>query len=147
MYLRRMMRRVGRKRRTYWALVESVRTERGPRQRVVAHLGELKAHEESGWAHLARRLDRQDRPQPSLFDPPPCPVPEEGRYVWVKVKGVRLERLRDFGDVWLALGLWRLLELDDLLARVMPPGREDVPWPTVAAILAVARFCEPSSGT
>ena len=27
----------------------------------------------------------------------------------------------------------------------MPPGREDVPWPTVAAILAVARFCEPSS--
>jgi len=145
MYLRRMMRRVGRKRRTYWALVESVRTERGPRQRVVAHLGELKAHEESGWAHLARRLDRQDRPQPSLFDPPLCPVPEEGCYVWVKVKGVRLERLRDFGDVWLALGLWRLLELDDLLARVMPAGREDVPWPTVAAILAVARFCEPSS--
>ena len=145
MYLRRMMRRVGRKRRTYWALVESVRTERGPRQRVVAHLGELKAREESGWAHLARRLDRKDRPQPSLFDPPPCPVPEEGRYVWVKVKGVRLERLRDFGDVWLALGLWRLLGLDDLLARVMPPGREDVPWPTVAAILAIARFCEPSS--
>jgi len=145
MYLRRMMRRVGRKRRTYWALVESVRTERGPRQRVVAHLGELKAHEESGWAHLARRLDRQDRPQPSLFDPPPCPVPEEGRYVWVKVKGVRLERLRDFGDVWLALGLWRLLDLDALLARVMPAGREDVPWPVVAAILAVARFCEPSS--
>jgi len=27
----------------------------------------------------------------------------------------------------------------------MPAGREDVPWPTVAAILAVARFCEPSS--
>jgi transposase len=140
-----MMRRVGRKRRTYWALVESVRTERGPRQRVVAHLGELKAHEESGWAHLARRLDRQDRPQPSLFDPPACPVPEEGRYVWVKVKGVRLERLRDFGDVWLALGLWRLLGLDDLLSRLMPAGREDVPWPVVAAILAIARFCEPSS--
>ena len=139
------MRRVGRKRRTYWALVESVRTERGPRQRVVAHLGELKAHEESGWAHLARRLDRQDRPQPSLFDPPACPVPEEGRYVWVKVKGVRLERLRDFGDVWLALGLWRLLGLDDLLSRLMPAGREDVPWPVVAAILAIARFCEPSS--
>jgi hypothetical protein len=145
MYLRRMMRRVGRKRRTYWALVESVRTERGPRQRVVAHLGELKAHEESGWAHLARRLDRQDRPPPSLFDPPACPVPEEGRHVWVKVKGVRLERLRDFGDVWLAWGLWRLLGLDALLSHLMPAGREDVPWPVVAAILAIARFCEPSS--
>jgi len=26
----------------------------------------------------------------------------------VNLKGVRLERLRDFGDAWLALGLWRL---------------------------------------
>jgi hypothetical protein len=145
MYLKRMVRRAGRKRRTYWALVESVRTERGPRQRVVAHLGELKASEASGWAHLARRLDRNDRPQPTLFDPPAEPEPPEGRWVWVKVKGIRLERLRDFGDVWLALGLWRLLELDRLLAREMSAGREDVPWPTVAAILAIARFCEPSS--
>jgi len=145
MYLKRMVRHAGRKRRTYWALVESVRTERGPRQRVVAHLGELKASEESGWAHLARRLDRNDRPQPTLFDPPAEPEPQDGRRVWVKVKGIRLERLRDFGDVWLALGLWRLLGLDDLPSRLMPAGREDVPWPTVAAILAIARLCEPSS--
>ena len=27
----------------------------------------------------------------------------------------------------------------------MPMGREDVPWSTVAAILTIARFCEPSS--
>jgi len=47
--------------------------------------------------------------------------------------------------VWLALGLWRLLGLDALLSGVMPSGREDVPWPVVAAILAIARFCEPSS--
>ena len=145
MYLRHLVRRAGRKRRTYWALVESVRTERGPRQRVVAHLGELKAWAESGWVQLARRLDRKDRPQPTLFDPPAHREPEEGRWAWVKIKGVRLERLRDFGDVWLAWGLWRLLGLDALLARVMPPGREDVPWPVVAAILAIARFCEPSS--
>jgi hypothetical protein len=112
---------------------------------VVAHLGELKARAESGWVQLARRLDRKDRPQPTLFDPPAHRDPEEGRWAGVKIKGVRLERLRDFGDVWLALGLWRLLGLDALLARVMPPGREDVPWPVVAAILAIARFCEPSS--
>ena len=29
------------KRHAYWALVESYRTERGPRQRVVAYLGQL----------------------------------------------------------------------------------------------------------
>jgi len=27
----------------------------------------------------------------------------------------------------------------------MPAGREDVPWPIMAAILTIGRFCEPSS--
>jgi len=53
--------------------------------------------------------------------------------------------LRDFGDVWMALGLWRLLGLDVLLQKVAEPGREEVPWPTVAALLTIARFCRPSS--
>ena len=39
-----------------------------------------------------------------------------------------------------------MLGLDGLLAKLLPQGREDVPWGTVAAILAIARFCEPSSG-
>jgi transposase len=145
MFLKRMTRRVGRKRFTYWALVESYRTERGPRQRVVAHLGELRSAEQAGWAKLARRLDRKDRPEPSLFDPPPHPEPPEDEYRWVRLKHLRLERMRDFGDVWLAWGLWRLLGLDALLGRLMPEGKENIPWPAVAAILTIARFCEPSS--
>ena len=145
MFLKRMTRRVNRKRFTYWALVESVRTERGPRQRVVAHLGELRAGEGSGWARLARGLDRKDRPQPSLFDPPPHPEPPEEDYRWICLKHLRLERMRDFGDVWLAWGLWRLLGLEEFLNRLMPSGKEEVPWPAVAAILTIARFCEPSS--
>ncbi len=63
----------------------------------------------------------------------------------VRLSGVTMERLRDFGDVWLALGIWRLLGLDVLLSELMPAGREDVPWATVAAILTIARLCEPSS--
>jgi transposase len=65
--------------------------------------------------------------------------------VLVQLSGIRLENLRDFGDVWLAWGLWRLLGLDELLTRELPPGREDISWGTVAAILTIARFCEPSS--
>jgi hypothetical protein len=145
MFLKRLERRKDGKRHTYWALVESVRTAGTSRHRVVAYLGALGPREQSGWAHLARRLDGKDRPQPSLFDPPPLDEPSDDEPILVKVKDVRLERLRDFGDVWLALGLWRLLGLDELLRRLMPAGREDVPWPTVAAILAIARFCEPSS--
>jgi len=41
MYVRRCYREKNGKRHAYWALVESYRTARGPRQRVVAYLGEL----------------------------------------------------------------------------------------------------------
>jgi hypothetical protein len=145
MFLKRLERRKAGKRHTYWALVESVRTAGGSRHRVVAYLGDLTPRQESGWAALGRRLDGKDRPQPSLFDPPRRDEPADDEPVVVNLKGVRLQRLRDFGDVWLAHGLWRLVGLDDLLRRLMPAGREDVAWPVVAAILAIARFCEPSS--
>jgi hypothetical protein len=71
-FLRRCQRRKSGKRHTYWALVESYRTKKGSRQRVVTYLGELKASERSSWAQLGRHLDRRQRPQPSLFDPPPA---------------------------------------------------------------------------
>jgi len=145
MFLRRCERRKDGKVHTYWALVESYRTKKGSRQRIVTYLGELKASERSGWAQLGRRLDGRQRPQPSLFDPPPLDEPADAEPVLVRLKGVRLERLRDFGDAWLGLGLWRLLGLDVLLEQLLPCGREDVPWPLLAAILVIARFCEPSS--
>jgi transposase len=144
MFLKRLERRKNGKKHTYWALVESYRTARGSRHRVVAYLGELKKREQNGWVQLGRRLDKKDRPSPTLFDPPSYPEPEDDVEL-VRIKGVRLDRTRDFGDVWLALGLWRLLKLDDLLSRHMSVGNEDVPWPVVAAILTIARFCEPSS--
>jgi len=145
MFLRRCQRRKNGKPHSYWALVESYRTARGSRQRVVAYLGELKGSEPNGWAQLGRRLEGKARPPRSLFDPPHQDDPVEEEPVQVNLQEVRFERLRDFGDVWLALGLWRLLGLDALLAEKMPNGREEVPWAAVAAILTIARFCEPSS--
>jgi len=145
MFLRRCRRRKNGKQHSYWALVESYRTARGSRQRVVAYLGELRPGERRGWAQLGQHLDRKARPEPSLFDPPACDDPTDEEPVEVNLKGVRLERLRDFGDAWLAWGLWRLLGLDTLLAQQMAEGREAVPWPVVAAILTIGRFCEPSS--
>jgi len=144
MFLRRYERKKCGKRHTYWALVESIRTGQGSRQRTVAYLGELKKSEQNGWVQLGCRLDRKDRPSPTLFDPPAYPEPADDLEL-VRIKGIKLERLRDFGDVWLALGLWRLLGLDELLQRQIPVGEEEVPWPVVAALLTIARFCEPSS--
>lgn len=145
MFLKRLERKKSGKGHTYWALVESIRTARGSRHRVVAYLGELKKSARNGWAQLCRRLNQAERPSPTRFDPPPYDEPADDEPVLVKLSDILLDRLRDFGDVWLALGLWRLLELDQVLERLMPAGRDEVSWPTVAAILTIARFCEPSS--
>jgi transposase len=112
---------------------------------VVAYLGELKRSERNGWAQLGRTLSGKKKPQRSLFDPPHHDEIPEDDTLLVRLKGVKLERVRDFGDVWMGWGLWRLLGLDTLLGELMPRGQEDVPWATMAAILTIARFCEPQS--
>ena len=148
MFLRRFERRKNGKRHSYWALVESYRMAKGSRQRVVAYLGELKAAEQDGWAKLGSHLSgeaKARRPQLSLFDPPRRDEPRDDEPLLVKLSSVRLERTRDFGDVWLAWGLWRMLGLDELLDELIEPGRETVSWSAMAAILTLARFCEPSS--
>ena len=148
MFLRRFERRKNGKPHTYWALVESYRTAKGSRQRVVAYLGELAAEERDGWSKLGSHLDgkvpRRCR-QRSFFDPPRHDTPQADEPLLVKLSSIRLERPRDFGDVWLAWGLWRLLELDATLERLLEGGREEIPWAQTAAILTIARFCEPSS--
>jgi len=148
LFLKRCRRRKCGKDHVYWQLVESYRTPRGSRHRVVAYLGELSKSDRRGWARLAAALDGKAASkarQLSLFEPP-ChdddPVPET---VQVKTKGVRVERTRDFGDVYLALCLWRMLGLDDFFERELRGGREEIPWHLTACALAVARFCEPSS--
>ena len=148
MFLRRYQRRKNGKPHTYWALVESYRTAKGSRQRVVAYLGELTADEQDGWAKLGAHLNGQAptrRPQLSLFDPPRQDEPQDDEPLLVKLSSIRLQRTRDFGDVWLAWGLWRMLQLDELFDKLIEPGREQVSWGTMAAVLTIARWCEPSS--
>jgi len=144
MFLKRIARRSSGKTLSYWALVESYRTARGPRHRVVSYLGELSGSEQKGWAELLERS--QDPPgfrQRELFERVAQePVPDRVR---VEVCGVRVERIRDFGEVWLALTLWQRLGLDRLLGELLPSGQEEIDWATMVCLLVVARFCHPSS--
>lgn len=152
MFLRRFHKKQKGASYSYWALVESYRTQRGSRQRVVSYLGELTDCEVSGWARLANRIEQGPAQKKSrfnqltFFEPPPAEDATTSMpQALVALDGVRLERTRDFGDVWLAWGLWRMLGLDQLLMGLMLPGKEDVPWHVVAALLSISRFCEPSS--
>jgi transposase len=146
MFLRRMTRRKGEKTLSYWALVESYRTARGPRQRVVSYLGELTGTERAGWTALRRRCEEPPVfRQRALFEEAeqePVPMPQR---VQVDVRRVRVERVREFGEVWLALSLWQKLGFDELLRERLPAGQEEIDWATVACLLVTARFCNPSS--
>jgi transposase len=137
MFIRPYFRTINGKRRAYWALVESYRTERGPRQRVVAHLGKL---DEAGRLGLKQAAEEKPRSaQKKLF---PEPEPE---WVEVDASAVRVENCRQFGGPWLALELIKKLGLDTFFQETIPSGREDVPWDVMALVLVIARLCEPSS--
>ena len=143
MFLRRNRRKSGDETYEYWTQVESVRTPASPRQRTVATLGKLPGTEEEsrvGWEHIRDVLEGR-APQCDLFRGEPTP-PQRAT---VDTSRARVERLRHFGEIYLALALWRRLKLDAFFNDAMHPGREEIDWGTMACILVLARSCAPSS--
>jgi transposase len=108
-------------------------------QQTVAHLGELDEHGRLEARALARHLIGAPE-QAGLFDDGSRDVT-----VAVRLKGIRLERSRQFGDVYVALALWRGTGLAALCERLLPVGKARVPWEKMAAVLVAARLCQPSS--
>ena len=147
MFLRRNRRTVDGECYEYWTLVKTVRTAKGPRQEVVATLGKepgLERRTRHGWEDVADLLEgRTPAEQGELGRALPRTPPTQ--WAQVDLRGVRVERVRDFGQVYLALSLWRRLGLHTLLQKLMEAGREEVPWELTACILTVARFCGPRS--
>jgi transposase len=139
MYLRHTTRKKNGKVHRYWCLVRSVRVGRRVVQQVVAHLGELDERGRIEARALARHLIGAPE-EALLFDDGSRDVP-----VPVRLKGIRVERSRQFGAVYLALALWRGMGLEDLCEQLFPRGREQISWAKLAAVLVAARFCEPSS--
>jgi hypothetical protein len=125
---------------TYWRLVRSVRRGRRVVQETVACLGELDEHGRAQARRLALEITGESE-QYALFET----TPPAGEPVAVRPQQVRLERTRRFGDVWLSWRLWCALGLDRFCAAQMAEGRKCVPWASMAAILVIARLCEPSS--
>ena len=139
MYLRHTIRKKDGKVHRYWCLVRSVRLGRRVIQQVVAHLGELDERGRIQARELARHVIGTPE-QAQLFDDG-----SEQLTVPVRLQGVRVERSLRFGDVYLALALWRGTGLEHLCEQLLPVGKESISWAKVAALLVTARLCEPSS--
>jgi transposase len=142
-YLRHTRRRKDGKTHVYWQLVRSVRRGRKVVQQSVAQLGELDAEGRARAEELARSITGHagEHSQGQLFDDNEKPTGS----VAVKLDGIRLERSRSFGAVWLGWILWRALKLDEPCERLLASQRETVSWAEVIAILVIGRLCEPSS--
>ena len=147
MFIRPCYRTKDGKRHAYWALVESYRTERGPRQRVVAYLGRL---DEEG------RLGIQQAASGESKNRQPClPFAQEAshedshesqpRWVMVNASAVRVENCVQFGGPWLALELVKKIGLDAFLRQHLSGGRAAIHWSSTALVLIISRLCKPSS--
>src|ERR1700682_1544333 len=100
----------------YWGLVESYRTERGPRQRTVAYLGLM---DEAGRLGVEQAADPQSPVlQQGLFPQ----TRTEPRFVEVDRTRMRVENCRQFGAPWLALELVKRLGLYEVFQRTLPAG-------------------------
>jgi transposase len=140
-FLQRHRKEAGGEHYDYWSLVKTVRTARGPRHQIVARLGKLDGSQIRAarrWTDLDALLDGAPCSQQLDFVESPAPEP-----LWkeIDVRGLRVERLRQFGRVYLGLALWRRLKLHQLLAQLLPFGEEAVGWDLTACILTLGRFC------
>lgn len=145
-FLKSHPRRKDGKSHQYYSLVESVRTARGSRHRVLAYLGELNDSTETAWRKAVLLFNGEgQQEQLELFASGTPDLPSGERVVQVRLDGVRWERPRDFGDLFVAQHIWKLLGLDKLLATEMAGSEADVPWNVMAFILCAARLLAPSS--
>ena len=138
MYLRRCKPSKSQKEKVYWQLVESYRSERGPRQRVVAYLGDVEEDLRQGVKEAAEgRIGNQ---QTHLFDQTP-------RSAWVEVEPdeISVERVRDFGGYWLGLQVLEKLGINNFWEKNVGQGHEEISWDMLATTLVLMRLCNPSS--
>jgi len=110
----------------------------------VATIGKLPGldnEERMGWEEIGRILTGQPKHQAGLFEK----AEEPPSWATVDISRVSIERLRNFGDVYLALLLWHRLGFAEFCNKHMAEGRESIRWSVMACLLSVARFCAPSS--
>jgi transposase len=137
-YLRRCRCKANSKDQHYWQLVESYRTERGPRQRVVAYLGDVAEGLRKGLQETA-----QGHPEPTQENLFRETTPPE--WIEIDASGMKVERCAEFGGPWLALEILHQLQLPALLRSLLPRDRAEVEWSAMALVLVIARLCNPSS--
>src|SRR5881398_2144571 len=149
MFLRCKVRRKDGKQHRYWSVFENTRVARGRVvQRHVLYLGEINDTQELAWRRSIEVLE-EGAPQPrtlSLFpEDRGAEVLADASIVHVKLSQLQLRRPRQWGACWLALMLWRELQLDQFWSKRLGSSRKGTRWDQVLFVLVVYRLLAPGS--
>jgi hypothetical protein len=150
MYLRHIQRKKNGKEHSYWSIVESRRLADGRvSQRHVLYLGEINDAQERAWTRAVEVFpDEAGPPQTMALFPEDhlALAGDEGvPIVRLRLKELSLHRPRQWGACWLALYLWRALQLDQFWSQRLKPSRKGTRWDQVLAVLTVYRLLAPGS--
>src|SRR5438445_13005083 len=131
MFLRHTKRKKDGKEHRYWSIVENRRIGGGRVvQRPLLYLGEINDSQELAWRKSIAILE-EGALQPrtlSLFPEDRCEgLLPDASIVRLRLNELRLCRPRQWGGCWLALSLWRELELDRFWCGRLPPSRKSLP--------------------
>ena len=156
MFLRSTLVKSGDKKIRYWKLVENFHTERGTRQRVVAHLGSLENFTAENWRRLAERLGQPDMAAALEYRvrnvrrgragtrQSPYRSEDGEEAVPVYLGSISWQNPRKFGDVYVALRFWQRLGLGKLFSELLTGRSADVNA-LVAALMCANRLISPAS--
>src|SRR5438034_10544698 len=132
MFLRCKVRRKDGKQHRYWSVVENTRVAGGRVvQRHVLYLGEINDTQELAWRRSIEVLeDGAARPRTlSLFPEDRVEgLLTDASVVGVRLSELRLRRPRQWGACWLALMLWRELQLDQFWSKRLGVSRKGTHW-------------------
>src|ERR1700720_1325970 len=149
MFLRCKVRRKDGKQHRYWSVVENTRVAGGRVvQRHVLYLGEINDTQELAWRRSIEVLeDGGARPRTlSLFPEDRVEgLLADASIVGVRLSELRLRRPRQWGACWLALTLWRELQLDQFWSKRLGISRKGTHWHQVLFVLVAYRLLAPGS--
>jgi hypothetical protein len=157
MYIRKSVRRHGDRTYLSYTLVESVSTPKGPRQRTLCSLGDLRPRSRAEWLRLAHKVASALAGEEELFEDADAEVaaiaervrsrsraeasPLAKGVIALDPEKVASERLREAGPVHVGYQFWQRLELDTILQAV---GLDDRAR-RLACAMTLARLIAPSS--
>ena len=130
----------------YWSLVESVRVGRRVFQRRALYLGELNDSQREEWQHAVEALDEKGNVrQLKLFPEGRAPETDDGQVVRIRMDGLAVKNMRNWGEVWLGTELWDKLGLDGFWASRLPPSRTGTDWLAIMKAIVMYRLTDPGS--